>query len=152
MEKEVEKNKKEVIEIKKVEDNKDKELKKSEDTEKYNKKTKVEANTKNEKNSKKGFCVAALVLGIISLLLFCIWVISIPCAILAVIFGIIGIKSIDKGMAIAGLVTGLISLSTTFIVFMSFISLGFIFGFTEEINDNMYDKDYSYSCHDNLSE
>jgi Na+/proline symporter len=51
-----------------------------------------------------------MVLGIVSLVLWCFWYLSIPCAILAIIFGIIGKKRAGKGMAIAGLVLGIITL------------------------------------------
>ena len=36
-------------------------------------------------NDKKGFSIAALVLGIIALVLCCIWYVSIPCGIIALI-------------------------------------------------------------------
>lgn len=62
-----------------------------------------------EKES-KGMSVAALVLGIISLVLICIWYISIPSAILAIIFGIIGRKKGARGMGTAGLVLGIITI------------------------------------------
>lgn len=61
-----------------------------------------------EKES-KGMSVAALVLGIVSLVLLCIWYVSIPSAILAIIFGILGRKKGGKGMGTAGLVLGIIS-------------------------------------------
>ena len=51
-----------------------------------------------QQKDKKGFSIAALVLGIVAIVLCCIWYISIPCGILAVIFGILGIKSSKKGM------------------------------------------------------
>ena len=53
---------------------------------------------------KKGLSIASMVLGIVSIVLFCIWYISLPCAILAIIFAVIGMKNGGKGMAIAGLV------------------------------------------------
>lgn len=60
---------------------------------------------------KKGLSIAAMVLGIISIVLFCIWYVSLPCAILAIIFGIVGMKKGGKGMAIAGLVLGIIAVA-----------------------------------------
>jgi hypothetical protein len=55
--------------------------------------------------------VAALVLGIIAAALFFIFFISIPCGILAVIFGILGVRKANtgvgrKGMALAGAIVG----------------------------------------------
>lgn len=55
-------------------------------------------------NDKKGFSIAALVLGIIALVLCCIWYVSIPCGIIALILGIIGLKSSKRGMSIAGII------------------------------------------------
>ena len=37
---------------------------------------------------RKGFAIAALVLGIVSIVLACVWFLSIPCGILAIIPGI----------------------------------------------------------------
>lgn len=68
----------------------------------------------------KGFSIASMVLGIISIVLFCIWYLSIPCAILAIIFGIVGMKKGGKGMAISGLVLGIIAVAIVgiFVIFV----------------------------------
>lgn len=68
----------------------------------------------------KGFSIASMVLGIISIVLFCIWYLSIPCAILAIIFGIVGMKKGAKGMAIAGLVLGIIAIAIV-LIFVIFV-------------------------------
>ena len=65
---------------------------------------------------KKGLSIASMVLGIVSLALWCFWYLAIPCAILAIIFGIIGRKKGGKGMATAGLVLGIISLVILIII------------------------------------
>lgn len=58
-----------------------------------------------------GLSVTAMVLGIVGLVLFLVPFIPYPLAILAVVFGIIGMKNpVGKGMAVTGLVTGLITL------------------------------------------
>jgi hypothetical protein len=62
-----------------------------------------------------GPAVAALVLGIVAIALFCIWYIALPCAILAIIFGVVGrgkarAGASGGGMATAGVVCGVISL------------------------------------------
>lgn len=60
---------------------------------------------------KPGLSIAAMILGIVSLVFWCYWPISIICGILALIFGIIRMKKpAGKGMAIAGFVTGLIAI------------------------------------------
>ena len=95
-------------------------------------------NTGNEikkENNVSGFTIAALVLGIVSLILWCIWFISIPCSILALIFGILGVKKKGKGMAIAGIVTASISLAIWLLLFLGAFTYGFMEGFTEELED-----------------
>jgi hypothetical protein len=62
-----------------------------------------------------GMAVAALVLGIVSLALFCIVYVSLPCAVLAIIFGVIGRRKAREGatgggMATAGLACGVIGI------------------------------------------
>ena len=60
---------------------------------------------------KKGLSIAAMVLGIVAVVCTCIWWISIPCSILAIIFGIIGKKKGGKGMAKAGFILGIIAIA-----------------------------------------
>ena len=126
--------KKEVIEVEKVND-----IEKVE-------KEKTQAKEKKEpQKDRKGFCIASMVLGIVALVFFCIWYLSIPCGILAVIFGILGIKATNKGMAIAGLITGSIGLViSTFIIIMLFV-FGFamgVSGILDEIDDDYYYHKY----------
>lgn len=77
-----------------------------------------------------GLSIAAMVLGIVSLVTWCAWFISIPCAILALIFGILGVKKPGKGMAIAGTITGGIALAIWVIMFIGAFMYGFMDGFT----------------------
>ena len=100
--------KKEVIEVEKVENTEN-------------------IKTEKQKEDKKGFCIASLVLGIVTLIFFCIWYISIPCGILAIIFGILGIKSTGKGMAVAGLTTGTIGLVISIIILV-LVTVGIMAG------------------------
>ena len=93
------------------------------------------------KKDKKGFCIAALVLGIAALIFFCIWYISIPCGILAIIFGILGIKSKTKGMAIAGLITGSIGLVISTVILIFLFMIGFIMGISGAMEDSDFDID-----------
>jgi len=85
---------------------------------------------KKEPTRINGFNIASLVLGIISIALWCLWIVSIPCSILALIFGILGIKKEGRGMAIAGIVTGAISLAIWFLLFTS----AFLYGFSQGIS------------------
>ena len=75
------------------------------------------------KDNSKGLGIAALVLGIIALVLWCIWYISIPCAILAIIFGAVGRKKAGKSMAIAGLVMGIITVCLLVIIIVFGVSI-----------------------------
>ncbi len=65
--------------------------------------------------------VAALVLGIVSLALFCVWYVSLPSAILAIVFGIIGrgrarAGASGGGMATAGLACGVIAIGVVILL------------------------------------
>ena len=54
------------------------------------------ANKEEINNKVPGMSIAALVLGIVSIVFWCVWFISIPCSILGLIFGILGIKKARK--------------------------------------------------------
>lgn len=79
----------------------------------------------NEKKS-VGLAVASMVLGIVSLLFgCCFWYVTIPASIIAVILAAVSIskKMGGKGMAVTGLVTGIISLVPAIIVLVTGSSL-----------------------------
>ena len=63
-----------------------------------------------------GWSIAAFVLGIVGLLTFCFWKVSIPCNLLAIGLGIAGIRAArtgqrqGEGLAIAGLSLGVLGL------------------------------------------
>lgn len=87
-----------------------------------------------ETKTATGFSIASLVLGIVSLVFMCFWVISIPCSILALIFGILSIKKPGKGMAIAGIITGAITLALWVFAFCGAFMFGFMNGISETAN------------------
>lgn len=69
----------------------------------------------------KGQGIASMVLGIIALALFCVWYISIPCAVVGLILGGVGMhesKAVGakNGMAVAGLVCSAIAVAICVIV------------------------------------
>lgn len=133
--------KQEVVEIAKEEPVKVEEVKKEE--------PKTEA--KQPEKDRKGLAIAAMVLGIVSLVLFCVWYISVPCAILAVVFGILSLKSSKKGMAIAGISTGAVGFVLMLIlyVFIFFvIGVGTYSGLQNLIED-YEDHNYNYNYHYN---
>ena len=65
--------------------------------------------------------VAGMVLGIISLALFCIWYVSFPCAITGLILSMVGLGKSKQtgagaGMAKAGLILSIIALSLALLI------------------------------------
>lgn len=116
---------------------------------------KAEATAKEPVKNRKGLAIAAMVLGIVSIVFFCVWYISIPCAVLAIIFGILALKSTRRGMAIAGISTGavgfvLMLLLYAFIFFV--IGVGTFTGLKDAIEyyeDHDYDYNYRYNMYDN---
>lgn len=106
------------------------------------KETKQETANQPQKD-KKGFSIAALVLGVVAIVLSCVWYISITCAILAIVFGTIGLRSSKRGMSISGIVTGIIGMIISiFIIFMIIIS-GFTQGLIEGITNGIEQNNYS---------
>ena len=97
-------------------------------------------------NDKKGFSISALVLGIIALVLCCIWYVSIPCGIIALILGIIGLKSSKRGMSIAGIITGVIGMILSIVLVIAIVMLGVsIFNSAKDaIEDSDYPSSYYY--------
>ena len=84
-------------------------------------------------NAVSGLSIASLVLGILSLVLCCnpikiLGLIIVPlqfvCALLAIIFAAITIKKPPKGFAIAGLVTGIVSMALFVFVVVFVMLLG----------------------------
>ncbi len=137
----MEKNKDDIIEIEKVEETKQ-EKNEEVKTEAPKEEPKVEVVKEETEKDKKGFSIAALVLGIIAIVLCCVWYISVPCGILAIIFGIIGIKSSKKGMSIAGLITGAIGLVISIIMFVALVFFGMVIGLSEGLDSLDYDSSY----------
>ena len=88
------------------------------------------------KHPKNGFCIASMVLGIISICMFCIFYLSIPMAILSLIFGIIANKAQKDGKAKAGIILSTVSLSLCVIYWIFII---FIFANDPSLfNDSFY--------------
>ncbi|MFA9399066.1 MAG: DUF4190 domain-containing protein [Clostridiaceae bacterium] len=85
----------------------------------------------------EGFSIAALVLGIVGLVLIWMPVIGFVCALLGLIFGIVGRNKINaseeplsgKGMATAGLIMGIIVLVLSV---LGFVACGALFSGLED--------------------
>ena len=89
-----------------------------------------------------------MVLGIIALVLFWIFYLSVPCAILAIIFGILSIKSSRKGMSIAGITTGAIGF-VLMVLLYGFIFVVFGSIDWEQVIENYDDRYNDYNYHYN---
>ncbi|MFF8293069.1 DUF4190 domain-containing protein [Streptomyces sp. NPDC016309] len=96
-----------------------------------------------------GMGVAALVLGIISVVLFCAWGLGIVLGILALIFGIVGRGKVRRGeannhgMALAGIILGAVGIvvSGAFLAFLIWTVV------TEQGRDN-YEDEYGHDPFD----
>lgn len=74
-----------------------------------------------EDKKKSSLSVASLVLGIISVLTTLFWFITLPTGILAIIFGVKGIRRVGSKLAKAGFILGIIGLSIFALIYISII-------------------------------
>lgn len=74
-------------------------------------------------DERKGFNITSLVLGIISVVCFYSWYVSLPCGIIAIIFGIAGRDRGGRGMGIAGLILGIIGVVLCLLLFFSALAI-----------------------------
>ena len=73
----------------------------------------------------KGLSIASMILGIVSVVLCCVWYISIPCAILAIIFGTVeNKKNKNNKFSKSGFILGIVGvlISIIFIIYIIYIS------------------------------
>ena len=75
----------------------------------------------------KGLGVASMVLGIISLALFCFWYLALPCGLIAIVLGAVGGSKAKRagmtnGMATAGLVCGCIAIGLALLLIIGVLS------------------------------
>ncbi len=102
-----------------------------------------------KKDDKKGLCITSLVLGIVTIAFIWLWYVSIPCGVLAIIFGVLGRKGEEKGMAIAGIATGAIGLVIS-IVLLIVLICGITTGLTKILENLDYDS-FTSDIYDNDS-
>ena len=100
----------------------------------------IQENKETPEKDRKGLALASMILGIVSIVLFFIKFISIPCGILAIVFSALSLKSSKKGFAITGLTTGIIGIALMIVVyfFMLFLSCSI----ATYPNNPVYDYDY----------
>ena len=132
---------KDIVEVEKVDNNINDKVEETKDN-------KIDSsNDKETIKNKKGLAIAAMVLGIVAIVLCLIWYISIPCGILAIIFGAISLKSTNKGMALSGVITGIVGIILAILI-IAVIIISAISIFNEAINSEYYDDiydDWSYN-------
>ncbi len=98
-----------------------------------------------------GYGITAMVLGIISVTFFCAYGLGIILGVLALIFGILGRKRVERGeatnsgMALAGIILGIAGfvLSAAFIGFV-------VWAIVQSENDNDLDSEYDPYAHSSL--
>ena len=97
----------------------------------------------NNKSESEGFGIASLILGIITVLLFCTCISWIT-GILVIIFGILQlVKGNKKGMAIVGLITGGIGFVVSIILYILIFFAGFgSYSNYNDIYNHIYDDIY----------
>ena len=76
-----------------------------------------------EEKKKTAMPVAAMVLGIISIVFDLFWYISLPCGILGIVFGAKSAKRLGSKMGKTGVITGIIGLSLCVFMYISMISI-----------------------------
>ena len=105
----------------------------------------------NTRNSTNGFAVASMVCGIISIVLCCTIVLSLPFAALSILFAVLSHRKGRNlpGMSIAGISTGIMSLVfTLFMVVYVFVQLPFMLNDPyfrhqlDETYEDMYGMDF----------
>lgn len=80
-----------------------------------------------------GLAVASMVMGIVGLVLICLWPISLICAVLAIVFGFVAKSQCDrevrhgKGMAIAGIILGFVPVALV-VLFALIAVIAAVFG------------------------
>lgn len=80
-------------------------------------------NEKNELKNKSSMGIAALTLGIISVVSAIFWYISLPTGILAIIFGKKAINKVGSKIGKAGFILGIIGLSLFAFIYLSAIAI-----------------------------
>jgi len=93
-----------------------------------------------------GLAVASLVLGIVAVALICIWYVSMPSAVLAIILGVVGrSKAVKegakgKGMATASVVLGIVAIGLAVLVIFGFLAALGIGKKAVEENPELFDQ------------
>ena len=79
-----------------------------------------------ENKNKSGMPVAALVLGIISIVFASFWYISLPTGITAIILGIDSYKKEKKSLGLAGLIIGIVGTALCLLIYITLVIFTFL--------------------------
>ena len=91
-----------------------------------------------------GMAIASLVLGIVGIVFgCCLWYITIPCAIIGLILGVMANKQDKNGMATAGIVLSSISLALAVIVIIMVVAAGSSSVWSSSLFEEVF-PDFSY--------
>lgn len=96
--------------------------------------------------------ITGMVLGILSILLCCLWYLSLIFGLGGLIFGILGMKSQQRGMSVAGIVTGAIGLLLGLFILIFYVAISNSPSYNHWYNEFYDDFFKSYSDYfDDLS-
>ena len=94
-----------------------------------------------------GLAIASMVLGLVSVVIFCIWYVALPCAIIAVVLGFIARAKANRGeasgggMAMAGIVLGFVAIGiAVLVIILAIIGISILASnpeFQQEIQEGM---------------
>lgn len=91
----------------------------------------------------QGFGIAALILGIVSLLTCWIFFLSIPAAIVAIVLGIIAVVKKNRGFGVSGIVTGALGLIATVAILVAVADI-YVYYYDTNTDDFFRDPDRYY--------
>jgi len=112
----------------------------------------MEEENKQVVEEKKGLSITAMILGIVSVILCNSIIISVPCAILAIVFGVKENKKHKNGFAKSGFILGIISIIFTIVLFAISMSItSSLFDTAKEASDK-YKENKKSSIYDTTKE
>lgn len=108
----------------------------------------MEEENKQVVEEKKGLSITAMILGIVSIVLCKMVFLSVPCAILAIVFGVIENKKHKNGFAKSGFILGIISIIFTIVLFAISMSITSSLFDTAKDATNKYKENKKSSIYD----
>lgn len=87
--------------------------------------------------NKNGISIAAMVLGIVAIVLCWFWFIAFPCGVLAIIFGCIGKKKNNNNFAKTGLILGIVYMGILLVIILLMFTA---VGTSIYLNDGLFER------------